>query len=86
MDGLQNGAAGRKRVTVIDRPKNPYKKMSLIWSLMEGDWEDLTTDQMAEVLDADINSIRSLLRKIEQDTGYKVLYVRRRKKKEERRK
>ena len=70
-------AALRKRVTVIDRPKNPYKKGSLIWSLMEGDWEDRTTDQISEVLDADTNSIRSLLRKIEQDTGYKVLYVHR---------
>ena len=35
----------------MDKPKNPYRKGSIIWSIMEGDWEDLTVKQIAEALD-----------------------------------
>ena len=34
----------------MEIPANPYRKGSMIWSVMEGDWEDLTVDQIAEVL------------------------------------
>lgn len=56
----------------MDKPKNPYRKGSLIWSVMEGDWEDLTVTQIAEVLGAMPNSISSNIAAIKRETGYDV--------------
>jgi len=54
------------------KPENPYKKGSFLWSLMEGDWEDLAAKQIAEVLDVPPQKVYSGLSKILQDTGYDV--------------
>lgn len=64
-----NGAARRKKVLTMDKPKNPYQKGTLIWSVMEGDWEDLTVTQIAEVLGTSPNNIAAYIYRIKQETG-----------------
>ncbi len=46
--------------------KNPYKPQSLRWKLVEGDWEDLTPSQIAEVLDCTPQAVHKALRVIEE--------------------
>lgn len=60
----------------MDKPMNPYRKGSLIWSIMEGDWEDLTVDQIAEVLDRDPLIVARAIYRIKKETGYQIPYVR----------
>lgn len=57
------------------KPNNPYKKGSLIWSVMEGDWYDLTTKQIGEVLGTGPCTIRAKISKIKKDTGYDVPHI-----------
>lgn len=59
----------------MDKPLNPYRKGSLIWSVMEGDWEDLTVDQISEVLACQPDTIASLMTTIKARTGYVVPYT-----------
>ncbi len=54
--------------------KNPYKPQSLRWKLVEGDWEDLTPSQIAEVLDCTPQAVHKALRVIEEG-GIEVPYV-----------
>lgn len=56
----------------MEKPKNPYEKGTLIFDIMEGDWEDLTVPQIVEVLYASPKLIWKYIRKIERDTGYRV--------------
>lgn len=56
----------------MEKPKNPYNKGTLIWSVMEGDWSDLTIRQIAEVLDSNESSVRRIINKIKNRTGYDV--------------
>lgn len=56
----------------MEKPKNPYKKGTIIFDIMEGDWEDLTVPQIAEVLYKRPNTVWKYIRKIEMDTGYRV--------------
>ena len=56
----------------MQKPHNPYKRGTTIWSLFEGDWEDLTATQIAEVLDCPRRTIDTCLRQIKKDTGYVV--------------
>lgn len=56
----------------MEKPENPYKKGTLIFDIMEGDWEDLTVPQIAEVLYASPKLIWKYIRKIENETGYRV--------------
>lgn len=56
----------------VDKPENPYRKGSLTWSVMEGDWEDLTVTQIAEVLGTVPNSISAIIAMIKRETGYNV--------------
>lgn len=67
-----NGAARRKKVLTTDKPKNPYQKGTLIWSVMEGDWEDLTVTQIAEVLGTTPDNIGAYTSRIKRETGYVV--------------
>ena len=70
------------------KPENPYtkylqndrngKKISVLWSVFEGDWEDLSTSQIAEVLDATPGTIKNYIRKIRKETGYQVPHAARR--------
>lgn len=57
------------------KPNNPYKKGTTIWSVMEGDWEDLTSNQIAEVLGVGPMTVRSCIQRIKKETGYDVQYV-----------
>lgn len=59
----------------MNKPKNPYAKGTLIWSVMEGDWEDLTVTQIAEVLDTVPNNISAYIIKIRKQTGYLVPHL-----------
>jgi len=59
----------------MDKPLNPYRKGSLAWSLMEGDWEDLTKEQIAEVLGYDLDAISDRMKDIKSKTGYAVPHV-----------
>lgn len=61
---------------IAPRPEDPYRKGSLIWSVMEGDWEDLTARQIAEVLDSTPGSVRNCIQRIKRETGYDVPHVR----------
>lgn len=56
----------------MDKPKNPYREGSTIWSVMEGDWEDLTVSQIAEVLDTLPQTISNSIKRIQEKTGYIV--------------
>lgn len=56
----------------MDKPKNPYREGTIIWSVMEGDWEDLTVSQIAEVLDTLPQTISDNIRRIRVETGYIV--------------
>lgn len=56
----------------MDKPRNPYRVGTRAWAVMEGDWEGLTVNQIAEVLDYSSPGIRSYLSKIKRDTGYIV--------------
>ena len=62
----------------MNKPENPYRKGSIIWSVMEGDWEDLTVRQIAEVLDAGQNAVYMSISRIKKETGYDVPRVKRR--------
>lgn len=53
----------------MGKPKNPYREGSIIWSVMEGDWEDLTVKQIAEVLPS---AASENMRRIRVKTGYVV--------------
>lgn len=84
---IGSGAAHRKEMGMI-KPENPYtkylqndrngKKISVLWSVFEGDWEDLSTSQIAEVLDATPGTIKNYIRKIRKETGYQVPHAERR--------
>lgn len=68
----------------MTKPENPYfkrldnGKTSILWSLFEGEWEDLTVPQIAEVLDAMPATIYTYLKKIKKETGYRVPHADRR--------
>lgn len=66
----------KERIAARDKPANPYKKGSVIWSIMEGDWEDLTAAEIAEVLSTTMNSVWSCIGKIKRETGYVVPHAR----------
>lgn len=64
------------------RPLNPFRRGSVIWSVMEGGlqgefdgrpgWADLTVTQIAEVLDVAASGVSSYLLRIRKKTGYAV--------------
>lgn len=56
----------------MDKPKNPYRKGTLIWSVMEGDWDDLTVPQIADVLGTEPQNVSEYIWQIKKKTGYKV--------------
>lgn len=56
----------------MDKPENPYRKGSLIWSVMEGDWEDLTVTQIAEVLGTAQSNVSNCIARIKREAGYIV--------------
>lgn len=59
----------------MDKPINPYRKGTQIWNVFEGDWEDLSTIQIAEVLGMKPKTVRAAIRQIAQDTGYAVPHI-----------
>ena len=56
------------------KPDNPFQKGTLIWSVMEGDWSDLTPKQIGEVLGTSGRSVTAQITKIRHRTGYDVPY------------
>ncbi len=66
------------------RPINPYRKNTVMWSLMEGSiqeeydglpgWSDLTRRQIGEVLGIHPQTVTNYIRKIKRDTDYKVSF------------
>lgn len=60
----------------MDKPKNPFLKDTLVWKVMDGDWEDLTKEQIGEVLVASPESISEAIYRIKKKTGYEVPYLR----------
>lgn len=65
----------------IEKPENPYFKylengnISILWSVFEGDWEDLTPAQIAEVLGCDPKQVSSYIWKIKKETGYEIPHI-----------
>lgn len=53
----------------MDRPQNPYHRGTLIWSVMEGDWTDLTAGQIAEVMGTTKKSIDVCMTRIKKKPG-----------------
>lgn len=70
--GVQALEKGAGNVSIPAKPENPYRKGSIIWSVMEGEWEDLTPTQIAEVLDTTKNAVCSAISKIKRETGWSV--------------
>lgn len=60
-----------------NKPKNPFRKDTLAWQLMEGDWEDLTVPQIAEVLAADVETVRTTIHRVKKEASYTVPYKKR---------
>lgn len=58
------------------KPANPFRPGTLIWSVMEGDWSDLTPKQIGEVLGTSGRSVTAQITKIRHRTGYDVPYRR----------
>lgn len=56
----------------MEKPKNPYTEESKIWKLMDGDFLDKTTEEIAEILDSTPTSVRSMIQAIKRKTGYTV--------------
>lgn len=56
----------------MDKPENPYRKGTLIWSVMEGDWEDMAVSRIAETLCTTPQNISVYIWQIKNKTGYKV--------------
>ena len=59
----------------MTKPENPYRKGTILWNLMEGDWADLTAGQIAEVLDTTRASIHSALSRIKREHSYTVPHM-----------
>lgn len=57
---------------IMEKPDNPYRKGSVIWSIMEGDWEDLNAEQIGEVLLVTKEDVIRYMSKIKKGTGYIV--------------
>lgn len=57
---------------MMEKPPNPYPPGTIIWSVYEGDWADLTICQIAEVLDCRGHLVENYLARIKRDTGYVV--------------
>ena len=58
----------------MTKPENKYRRGSIIWSVMEGDWEDLTVSEIAYVLNTNKAAIRDAIRRIRKETGYAIRY------------
>lgn len=56
----------------VDKPENPYRKWSTIWSVMELDWEDRTVTQIAEALYTTPSNVSNCIARIKRETGYIV--------------
>ena len=54
------------------KPENPFREGTLIWEVMEGDWEDLTVNQIAEVLDTTPQQISVYIAIIKRKIGYTI--------------
>lgn len=52
----------------------PFKKGTLRYALMDSDWSDLTTNEIAEVLDCKEPSVRDAIKNIKLITGFIVPY------------
>lgn len=59
----------------MEKPKNPYRKGCMAWNVFEGDWEDLTVNEIAEVLDSTVEKIQDIFRRIRRETGWKIIYT-----------
>lgn len=66
--------------TINKKPANPYSKEQdiILWSVFEGDWEDLPRDEIAWTLGTSESKISACFAKIKRETGYDVPRVRRR--------
>ena len=60
------------------KPANPFRPGTLIWSVMEGDWSDMTPKQIGEVLGTSGRSVTVQIIKIRRITGYSVPHDQRR--------
>lgn len=68
------------------RPDNPYQVGTVLWAVMEGGlqevydglpgWSDLSNQQIAEVLGAEIVTVRKAFFSIYAKSGFRVPYAR----------
>ena len=56
-------------------PVNYYKKGTIMWSIVTDDWSDLKVSEIAEVLDANKQTVYSAISNIKKETGYCVPHV-----------
>lgn len=62
----------------MEKPLNLFRKSSISWAVMEGDWAGLTATQIAEVLDCDIKQVGAMIREIKRKTGWDVPRIKKR--------
>lgn len=58
-----------------EKKRNQYKKGSIAWTLLNGDWSDLNVRQIAEVLGVETKKIYSTINNIRIRKGYEVPHV-----------
>jgi transposase len=56
----------------VDKPENRYRKGTVKWAVLEGDWADLTPGQIAEVLGVSLSAVRTAIGQIRRETGYDI--------------
>lgn len=53
-----------------------YKPRTMLWALVNEDFSDLTVKQIAEVFGTSAHHVYVSIKRIEEQTGYKVPYIR----------
>lgn len=59
----------------MDKPKNPYKPGTAIYRLMDEDWANMTTEEIAVSLGTVQRYIYNSIFRIKDETGYEVPYI-----------
>lgn len=59
----------------MDKPKNPYKPGTAIYRVMDEDWSNMTTEEIAATLGTVKRNVYNSLFRIRDETGYEVPYI-----------
>lgn len=62
----------------MDKPKNPYRPGTAIYRLMDEDWSDKNTDEIAKAIGTIRGYVHHAMFRIRDETGYSIEYIDRR--------